>query len=593
MVYKAKGALSQAKKNYLNALRIDDQLPDVHNNLGTLYMEMGRIDEAVGCFNKALAIRPDYVEAIHNLGNAIQALGKHVEAIDLYEKAIQISPTFSSAYYHCGIAYQNLKKPQTAITYYEKALSIKPNWARAICALYHQCQHICDWQRLEALALLIDSMTSNALERGETPDELPFLSIVRKQNPSENHAIAKAWSTHLSKRNASSAEGNRHYFHPAAGEPITVGYLSNRFRNAPTAYLMMGLFNAHDRKRFRIHCYSYGPDDGGAYRRRIAETCDQFVDISNMDYTQTAERIHSDKVNVLVDLKGYTRNNRLGIFALRPAPIQVAYLGFPGTTGSDFIDYIVADQIIIPERQACHYSENIVFMPHCYMASDDERKISSKKWTRADFGLPDHAVVLCSFNMPYKIDLCLFEAWMEILQTIPQSVLWLLQGEPAYEKNLKEAAVVRGIDASRIIFSPKLPNEEHLSRHRLADLALDTWTCNGHTTTSDALWAGLPVLTLKGKHFVSRVSASLLTAVGMEMLIAEDRTQYRDIAIKLAKNPDQLDRLKKKLRRNISLEPLFNTKQFSNNLEYAYLSMWSNYMAGNAPKSIHVPDQGG
>ncbi len=591
-IHKAKGRYDRAKRCYHQALEMNANSYDVHNNLGTLFHETGQYDQAVACFHTALSLNGNYPHAHHNLGNTLQSMVRYDEAIGHYRKAIELDPGLFSAYYHCGIAHQNLKNSQAAILMFEKALSLRPNWDKAVCALYHQAQSVCDWQRIKALDPVIDQMTETALQSNEKPAEQPFLSVVRKQDPVENYAIARAWSRDLSRRFSDSVFRFRQYEHPPPGAPVIIGYLTNRFRNAATGHLMRGLFLAHDRKHFRIHSYIYGPDDNSRYRKQILAASDVFVDISSMGYQEAADRIHRDGVNILVDLKGFTRNNRLEIFALRPAPIQVSYLGFTGTSGSDFLDYIIADQTIIDPHDTGCYSEKPVYMPHCYLVNDNSKKISQRKWARADFQLPEDAFVFCSFNMPYKIEAKVFDAWMTILRAVPKSVLWLLKGEILYEKKMRDEAVIRGVDASRIIFAGKLPIKAHLSRLRLADLALDTLTYNGHTTTGDMLWAGVPVLTVKGGHFMSRVSASLLKAVNMEMLIAGDQMEYMEIATDLAKNPDRLVGLKKRLFRNLRIEPLFDTRRFSKNLEYAYRTMWSNYLAGLTPRPIHVPDQG-
>lgn len=590
IINKTKGNYTLSEKHYCEALNIDPNLHFVHNNLGTLFHETGRYADAIASYKKALSFCNNSLQVLHNLGNTFQSMGIYHEAIECYRRAIAIDPDSASAYYHCGIAFKNIGNSKTAISFFEKALSIRPDWDKAVCELYHQLQQVCDWQRLLELDPVLDKITDSAFKLKKKPAENPFLSIVRKQNLPDNFAIAQAWSNDISQRISTSGPRYRQYRHPSSGQPLTIGYVSNRFRNAATAHLMRGLFSAHDRNQFKIYCYTYGQDDGSSYRKQIKAASDAFVNVSSMGHTEAADRIFDDGVNILIDLKGYTRNNRLKMFALRPAPIQVSYMGFTGTTGSDFLDYIIVDRTVVSEHDACHYSEQPVFMPHCYLVNDNTKTIAPRKWTRTDFGLPEDAFVFCSFNMPYKIDLNIFNQWMAILNAVPNSVLWLLHGDSIYEEKLRQEAIIRGVNASRIVFTRKLSIEEHLSRHQLADLALDTHMVNGHTTTSDALWAGIPVLTVRGGHFMSRVSASLLKAVNMEMLIAGDRMEYMEIATDLANNPDRLVGLKKRLFRNLRIEPLFDTRRFSKNLEYAYRTMWSNYLGGLTPRPIHVPD---
>ncbi|NNF99197.1 MAG: tetratricopeptide repeat protein [Desulfobacteraceae bacterium] len=591
IVHKMKGSFSIAEKFYRQALSIDPDLNDAHNNLGTLYHDTGRYTKAIDCFKKALSINPNYAEATHNLGNVLQSMGQYQQALEYYQQTVDCNPHFSSGYYHCGIAHQNLKNSSEAIACFTKALSLRPKWGKAVCALYHQLQQICDWHRLVELDPVINKMTANALQNGEQPAEQPFLSVIRKQHPSENQAIARAWSRELTRRFSSS--GNRYLPHrlPEPGGRITIGYVTNRFRNAATAQLMRGLLYKHDRSRFRIHCYAYGPDDGSDYRKDIVAASDEFIDISAMGFSQAADKIHKDGVNILVDLKGYTRNNRLGIFAMRPSPIQVSYLGFTGTTGADFLDYIIADKIIIPDHDAVYYNEKLVYMPDCYMVNDDTKVISSKNWTRSAFGLPETGVVFGAFFTPYKIDRSTYLAWMNILKAIPESVLWVLEKEPAFKLNLKKHAEQAGVSPDRIHFAPQMPIAEHLARLKLVDIALDTWSSNGHTTTSDALWAGVPVVTMIGNNFTSRVAASLLKAIGMTDLIATNPLQYQDIVIGLASDSAKLETLKKHLLEQVKNKPLFDTKRFAKNLEYAYTAMWSKYLAGHSVRPIHVPDQ--
>ena len=338
---------------------------------------------------------------------------------------------------------------------------------------------------------------------------------------------------------------------------IVIGYLSNDFRNHATAHLMLSLFGLHNRDEFEIFCYSYGKDDGSYYRARIQHDCDKFVDISTLSYEAAARCIYEDQVDILVDLKGYTRGNRFDICALRPAPIQVSYLGFPGTTGADFIDYIITDKIVTPKDHNPYYSEKFVYMPHCYQVNDNTQSISNKNWTKVDFGLPESCFVFCSFNQPYKIDPVLFGIWMRILRQVPEAVLWLIVENKIAEDNLRREAEARGVQSERLIFAKRLPKDEHLSRLKFADLALDTRIYNGHTTTSDALWAGVPVITLQGSHFASRVSSSILSAIGIPDLITYSLEEYEALAIRLAHNPAELKEIRQRSAKNRLDMPLF------------------------------------
>jgi protein O-GlcNAc transferase len=355
---------------------------------------------------------------------------------------------------------------------------------------------------------------------------------------------------------------------------------------------MLGLFGLHDRARFNIYGYSHGKDDGSCYRQKIRQNCDKFSELDNFSHAEAAECIYRDKVDILVDLMGHTRGNRLAICALRPAPVQVSYLGFLGTTGAAFMDYFITDKIVTPEDQFIYYSEKLVFLPDCYQINDHLQKISEKQWHKQECGLPSECFVFCSFNQPYKIDPCMFDTWMRILRRIPQSVLWLLNQNSTATKNLQRRAQAQGILPSRLIFADALPLKDHLARLRLADLALDTRIYNGGATTSNALWSGVPVITLQGNHFVSRMSSSSLSAVGLSELVTHDLKAYEALAVELAGSPGKLQAIRKKLARNRLTHPLFDTPRFVKNLEHAYQAMWKIFAGGQSPQSIEVVEEG-
>jgi len=351
---------------------------------------------------------------------------------------------------------------------------------------------------------------------------------------------------------------------------------------------MVSLFALHNREEFEIFCYSYGKDDASYFRRRISRDCDKFVDLRSLNDMDSAKCIYKDQVDILVDLTGHTRNNRLAICAFQPAPIQVSYLGFLGTSGAAFFDYIITDRIVTPGDHSLYYSEEFVYLPHCYQVNNHTQVISNKGWKRSDFGLPKSKFVFCSFNNTYKIEPVMFDVWMKILRRVPDSVLWLSwEGETA-EANLRQEARTRGVRPERLYFSGKLPIEEHLCRLRLADLALDTRTYNGGATTSNALWAGLPLITLQGSHFVSRMSSSSLTAIGLPELITYSLDEYEALAVELAGDPGRLMRIRERLAKNRLVEPLFDTPRFAKNIERAYTEMWEIYLAGERPRRIEV-----
>jgi protein O-GlcNAc transferase len=492
-------------------------------------------------------------------------------------------------YSNLGCAFlEKGQHDEAVIVFCKKAIEINPDLSEAYSLLAYEMQHMCNWQKFEALTPKLDRLTRKALDAGTKPAETPFISITRNASPSLNFAIAKSWSHDIermmSNMNIHFSFDNRN----TDKTKIVIGYLSDRFGNTATANLMLSLFGLHDRDNFKIYCYSYGKDDGSHYRARIEQDSDKFIDISGLSDEASARCINEDHVDILVDLKGHTKDSRFEICALRPAPVQVNYLGFPCTTGADFIDYIITDKIVTPEDHSPYYSEKFVYMPHCYQVNDHTQPIADKVWEKVDFGLPEKCFVFCSFNQPYKIDSQIFDIWMKILKQVPESVLWLLFSNKIAEENLRREAESRGVKSERLIFAKSLPKDEHLSRLKLANLALDTRIVNGHTTTSDALWAGIPVITLQGNHFASRVSSSILAAIGIPELITYSIAEYEALAVRLALNALELKEIRQKIGRNRISTTLFDTPRFVRNLETAYKEIWEIFLAGEAPRQIEV-----
>src|ERR1700720_3466238 len=371
-------------------------------------------------------------------------------------------------------------------------------------------------------------------------------------------------------------------------ERIRLGYLSGDFHQHAPARLMAELFERHDRTRFEVLAYSYGPDDNSAMRARLASAFDRFVDIGALSHHDAARTIHADRVDILIDLKGYTHHARPAISAYRPAPVQVSYLGYPATMGAGFIDYIIVDSFVVPYSQQPFFSERLVHLPRSYQVNDRRREVADARTSRRDVGLPAEGLVLCSFNNSYKISPVFFDIWMRLLRAVPGSVLWLLEANPQVAGNLRSEAEKRGVDSGRLIFAPVVPPAEHLGRHRHADLFLDTLPCNAHTTASDALWAGLPVLTCSGDTFAGRVAGSLLTAIGMPELITESLEEYEQIALALAGDPKRLIALRQKLEKNRDAGSLFDLPKCTANLEAAYARMWQTWLSGERPAAFSI-----
>jgi predicted O-linked N-acetylglucosamine transferase (SPINDLY family) len=442
---------------------------------------------------------------------------------------------------------------------------------------------ICRWDKLAAR---VEALRAQVRSRSNVVEPFTFLAVSHSAEEqrlcAERHVQEK-----LPARFAPLWQGTR-YRH----DRIRLAYLSADYHEHATAYLAAGLFERHDRARFELIGVSYGPHDASPMRGRLERAFERFVDVRNRSDEEAARMLHALEVDVAVDLKGHTTGSRPGILAHRPAPIQAAYLGYPGTMGAPFIDYLLADRVVIPEDERRFYAEKVVYLPGCYQVNDAQRAIAPRTPSRAEAGLPRDGFVFCCFNNNYKILPPVFGAWMRLLRDVPGSVLWLLEDNTAAKRNLQEAARARGIDPARLVFAARLPPAEHLARHRAADLFLDTLPCNAHTTASDALWAGLPVLTCAGTTFAGRVAASLLSAIGLDELVTSSPQEYEALALALARDPGRLAGLRGRLARERATAPLFDTERFRRGLEAAYAAMWEAWQRGEAPQAFAVEADG-
>jgi len=585
------GDYDAAIDTYRKVVRIDPNHPGAWHSMGKVFYARKNLDDSRACLQKALALNPDDVEVLFDLGVVLRDFDQLTGMIACYEKAIQIRPDVPQAYLNLAVAYKQIDQLEKAISYCYKAMAIQPDFDEAFSYLVQLKQHACAWDGLEKLLAKLDLQTSRRIKRGLKAAESPILNLRRHDDPGLNYIVAKSWSDAIAKELSRWNISLSFASHNSLRTKIRVGYLSNDFKNNVVMHLIQGLFRTHDHEKFEIIAYSHGKDDGSNYRQKIKQYCDGFVEIDDLNHNEAAECINSDGIDILVDLMGYTRGNRLEICALRPAPIQVGYLGFLGTTGSSYIDYIITDRIATPAEHARFYSEKFVYLPNCYQVNDNTLHISDKPWKRSDCGLPQKGFVFCSFNQPYKIDFLMFNSWINILKQVPESVLCLLRQSIIAERNLKQAARTHGIDPKRLIFANPLPLEEHLARLKLADLALDTRIYNGGATTSNALWAGVPVITLQGNHFLSRMSSSSLLAIGLPELVTRSLNEYEALAIRLARKPSELDAVSQKLSRNCFSEPLFDTPRFTLNLEKAYKMMWERHVHGERPRQIEVKEE--
>jgi protein O-GlcNAc transferase len=584
------GRYDEALDRYNQAIAMDPSNGKAYNNLGTLLRYQRKLDDAVACFEKAIRFMPDDVEAYHNLGNVYYDRFNYKSAISCYQKALTVDPHSLRTMINMGICFQENGDSNMAVDLFEQVLVLDPGNEKACCHLVHEMYQRCQWDLLEPLNRKIDRFTDKKLKAGRRPEEMPFLNLIRRSDPAINFKVAQKWSDLLVPAHLEPRDNPREVQFEKRTKKLTIGYLSNNFRNHPTAQLTWKIFDLHDRKQFNVNVYSYGEDDSSEHRKRIKSDCDKFTDIKLLDHREAANCIYRDQVDILIDLVGYMRNHRLEIASLRPAPIQVRWLGMAGTTGADFFDYLITDRIVTPSEEAQYYSEKFIYMPDTYQVNSGLFNEPTKRFHRQYANLPEDGFVYCSFCSSYKIEPNVFDLWMNVLKAVPKGVLWLLKSNDTVVSNLRKEAENRDVDPLRIIFAEKMPKEKHLERLKMADLALDTLIVNGAATTSDALWAEVPVITMKGTHFASRMSASILNAIEMEDLVCESQDGYEKKAIELGNNPLKSNMLKNRLRINLVEKPLFDAPRFVTHLESAYLKIWQRYQAGKKPRILHIKD---
>jgi len=575
---------AEALASFDNALAIKPDYPEALNNRGLALQDLQRpAEEALASFDRALAIRPDFVEALNNRGNALQDLQQYALAIASYDRALTIKPDYGDALYNRGNALRRLNRIAEALASFDKALALTPDHRHAFSGAAEAALAICDWSRTAMIAGELETHISR-----QKSIISPFFALGYGCDPLLQLNCARTFIDHkLPVRPQPLWNGAiRHH------DKLRISYLSADFHQHATAFLTAGLFELHDRTRFEIVGISFGPEGQSDMRARLMNAFDEFHDVRSKSDRDIAKHLNELHVDIAIDLKGYTYDARFGILAHRPAPIQVSYLGYPGTMGADFIDYVIADKIVLPFDQQPYYTEKIVHLPDCYQVNDSKREIAARTPARREAGLPEEGFVFCCFNNNYKITPPVFDVWMRLLGAIEGSVLWLFQDNSDAPENLRKEAAARGIDPARLVFAPRVEAEEHLARHRLADLFVDTLPYNAHTTASDALWAGLPVLTCRGASFAGRVATSLLYAAGLPDLATGDLGEYEALALRLATDASLLRGYRHRLEQNRAGCPLFDTDRIRRHLEEAYTTMWEIHQRGESPRSFGVASGG-
>jgi predicted O-linked N-acetylglucosamine transferase (SPINDLY family) len=601
--------LADALDSYGKALTLRPDYADAGNNIALVLEKLGRIDEARARYHRVLALAPDHAAAHNNLANLLVDLGELAAAEAAYAQALRIDPRYPEAHFNLGNLYKRQGRIAEASAAFDRARAARPNYADAaaeqgktlaldgridaalvafdaalaadrahVGALTHKLfyqAHACDWSAFADWAKL-----------GAEADAAisPFAALTFADDPEAQLRRSRAWAARTFVRPPAPPPSPA----PAADGRIRIGYFSADFHDHATLYLMSGLLRAHDRSRFAIHAFSYGAALDDAMRRDLVSRVESFNDVRDMADADVVALARGRGLDIAVDLKGYTQDGRLRLFAQRLAPVQIGYLGYPGSSGVDFIDYLVADSVVVPANERAHYAEKLIVLPHSYQPNDDRRAIANQAGTRADHGLPETGFVFCSFNQSYKITPAEFAIWMRVLGQVEGSVLWLLRSNALAEAALRARAADHGVAPDRLVFADKRPHADHLARHAHADLFIDSFNVNAHTTASDALWAGLPVVTLAGRQFAARVAASLLTAVGLADLAVDTPEAYEALILALATQPEALAAIKRRLAANRLTQPLFDTAGYTRQLEQGFAEAHRRHADGRGPADIVV-----
>lgn len=605
----------EALTHYDQALNLNPNYAEAWSNKGNALQALKRLEEALPHYDQALSLKHDYIKGYANKANALNALKRFEEALTHYDRALSLNPNHAEAWTSKGNTLHELKQFHEAIAHHDKAISLKPDYAEGwlnkgvvlnqikqldeAMACYDKVLSInpdIDWvygylihlkMKIASWSGLVDSLreiTKKLMANQKLMS--PFVLLSLSDDPLLHQQAAQIFTN------------DKFPFNPTLGaipkfankERIRIAYFSPDFQNHPVSFLTAELFEIHDRARFEVFAFSLqNAPFGDEMNLRLRKGFDQFIDVDSMSDSEIAQLARELEIDIAIDLTGLTQNCRTGIFAYRAAPIQVNWLGYPGTIGADFIDYIIADKTIIPDSCRQLYNEKVVHLPNTYMVDDSKRIASSRMFTREDFGLPKNAFVFCCFNNDFKFNPQVLDGWSRILLAAQDSILWISENNESFRTNIKLEFEKRGINSSRIIFAPRVElMADHLARYALADLFLDTHPYGAHTTAVDSLKAGIPVLTLMGQSFPSRVAASLLNAIRLSELITNSQEEYEALAIELAMNRNKLADIKLKLANNRLNSPLFNTRLFAKNIEAAYTKMYERYLANLHPDHISI-----
>ncbi|MDB2349349.1 tetratricopeptide repeat protein [Alphaproteobacteria bacterium] len=570
----------KATELYMKAISLNPNYAEAYNNLATTLKEQGKVNEAIELFKKAFSLKPNYAEAYYNMGKVQKEKNKFEDSIKFYNIAISLKPNYVEAYYNIANIFQEQGKLAESIDYFNKILLIKPNYEKAQAQKLYQKAKICNWKKFREDREIVNKL-------GKLNNDIPPFTMLSLEDNPDNHLLR---SQIYVKKNLYQKQipfkKDLHFFKK---KHLHIGYFSADFQNHATMYLISEIFEKYNREEFKVYVYSFGKStDSDEIRQKLKNTVDVFRDVIDLDEKSIALLSRKDNIDIAIDLKGYTRNSRPKIFAYRAAPIQINFLGYPGTIGADFMDYIIADTVIIPNNKRKNYSEKKIYLPYTYWPTSYSISALKKNYSRSEMNLPDRGFVFCCFNNSYKISSIEFKIWMRLLKRVEGSVLWLMESNKWAENNLYKEAEKYGIKSNRLIFANKLTYSDHLARCKLGDLFLDTFNYNAHTTASDALWAGMPLVTKIGEGFTARVASSILMALDLPELITKNEKDYESLIFEIATSSEKLFKIKKKLSENKLIKPLFNSELFIKYLEDGYKKVYQNYLDGNKTKTIFI-----
>lgn len=615
LAYSAIGNNESAKADLIKALELNDTYPEAYYNLGNILFLSGEIGRAIDCFSKAILFRPDYLDAKLNKATALSELNKIEDALEFISQVIDENEKEDRAYaeravlfgkihqynraledinhalslnaenpvYHGNraIILKNLKMFEEAIKSYKQVISLDEKLAYSRGEILSLKMCLCDWSNYQEEMDSIEKMISGGIEAIQP---LSFLSVSSDLNL--QFSCAKVFA----KKYLKPASLEINFRKQSENEILNIGYFSADFHSHATMHLFAEILEKHNREKFKVFCFSFGPPYEDSWRERAKNACDEFIDVRSLSDLEIAKLARENEIDIAIDLKGFTEDCRPSSFAHRAAPVQINYLGYPGTMASPYVDYIVADKILIDEESKKYYQEKIIYLLHSYQPNCSERDISANPTSRQKFGLPEDAIIFCCFNSNHKITPKIFDAWMTILSKVDHSILWLYAANDTAKNNLLTEVAKRNIDENRIIFAQKMDVEDHLSRLRHADIFLDTYPYNAHTTASDVLRMGIPIITLMGQSFASRVGASLLSSIGMDDLITSSLDDYISKAVDLASDKSKLSAVKKEINRATNEGPLFNSDDYTKNYEKSLIAAYQNYVKNDEARDIKVSD---